>query len=655
MTEKLEILITADDQASKVFRDLGSVGKGILTIGLGAATAAAGALAGGLAFSVKEAMEAQEVQAQLAAVLESTGGAAGVTTGMANGLADSLSKVTRFSDEAILSGENILLTFTNIGKDVFPDTTEVMLDMSQALGQDLKSSAIQLGKALNDPVKGITALTRVGVSFTEEQKTMIEKMVAAGDVMGAQKLILGELQREFGGSAEAAGKTFAGQLDILKNSLSNVAEGVGTAVLPLLQDLLEKVIIPIVPHIEAFAAGVTTLVNVFMKGYESGGLINGVMEALSNILSERVVDAIWDVVNGISTIATKISDFVNMTLIPFVQEHWEEFRGALIAVAAVLAAGAIVAGIVAIAGAIASLFNPITLIIGVIAMLGAAWSGNWGGIRDKTMEIVEWIKPYIEGFLNNIRQWWQEHGDEVIATVRKLWEDAKSAFNAAIEIIKTAVTKFLEAVKLFWDQHGEEIKRTVQGIWDAVVGIYNWFKDQVKTLFDAFKAAQEGDWRLFGEKLREIVNDMWQQIEGVFKLAWDSLKMIVGNLIEDIKDKFSNTDWKAVGKSIIQGVADGITAALDIIKKAAIAAAKAAFEAAKGFLGIESPSTVFAEIGKNMMAGMAVGITKNVNVASRALYAATGSMVYNYNLTIHEAGNRGDIITDFALLKALAG
>jgi hypothetical protein len=91
-----------------------------------------------------------------------------------------LQATTTFADEVILSGENMLLTFTNIGRDVFPMATETMLDMSQALGQDVTASAMQLGKALNDPVAGITALTRVGVTFSEEQKAVIESLAATG-------------------------------------------------------------------------------------------------------------------------------------------------------------------------------------------------------------------------------------------------------------------------------------------------------------------------------------------------------------------------------------------------------------------------------------------------------------------------------------------
>lgn len=99
----------------------------------------------------------------------------------------------------------MLLTFTNIGKDVFPDATSTMLDMATAMNggltpsaEQLKGTSIQLGKALNDPISGISALSKVGVTFTEQQKKQIEAMVQAGDAAGAQKLILAELGREFG-------------------------------------------------------------------------------------------------------------------------------------------------------------------------------------------------------------------------------------------------------------------------------------------------------------------------------------------------------------------------------------------------------------------------------------------------------------------------
>ena len=146
---------------------------------VGFAVAGAAATAFGV-LSVKAFMESEDVMKQTEAVLKSTGGVAGVSAKQVSDLAASLQKVTKFSDETVQSGENLLLTFTSIGSDIFPQATETMLDMSQALGQDVKSSAVQLGKALQDPILGVTALRRVGVNFSEAQQDVIKNLVETG-------------------------------------------------------------------------------------------------------------------------------------------------------------------------------------------------------------------------------------------------------------------------------------------------------------------------------------------------------------------------------------------------------------------------------------------------------------------------------------------
>lgn len=234
-----------DKSAATANTSVGGLGKVMqfgLAAGAGVAVAGVGLLAKGLFDSVIAAADAQQVQAQLAAVLESTGGAAGLTAEEVNKIASSLAEVTTFGDDAILTGQNLLLTFTGIGEDVFPRATETMLDMATALGTDAAGSAIQLGKALNDPIQGITALTRVGVSFSTEQKEMIRTLQESGDLMGAQTIILDELAKEFGGSAAAAAQTFTGRMTQLKDRLGEVQEEIGGAFLPALTTLAEEAI-----------------------------------------------------------------------------------------------------------------------------------------------------------------------------------------------------------------------------------------------------------------------------------------------------------------------------------------------------------------------------------------------------------------------------
>ena len=195
-------------------------------LGIGAVAGIA-ALTAAIFKTTQGAIEWEDAQAALNAVLKSTNSIAGVTAEMAIGLSASYQTLTKFSNGAILSAQNILLTFTKIGKEIFPEVLGLVLDVSTALGVDLKSSAIQLGKALNDPILGMSALSRSGITFTESQKEVVKQLVETGDKLGAQKIILEELQTQFGGAAKAAAETFGGSLVQLKNKFDDVLKAVG--------------------------------------------------------------------------------------------------------------------------------------------------------------------------------------------------------------------------------------------------------------------------------------------------------------------------------------------------------------------------------------------------------------------------------------------
>jgi hypothetical protein len=208
---------------------------------------AGAALAGGVALigkSLRDAAESQKVFTQTEAVLKSTGTTANGTAKDIQALAASLQKSTAFNDEAILSGANLLLTFKNIQNqagdtnDIFDQTVKASLDVARAMGTDASGEAIRLGKALNDPVKGISALTRVGIQFTDQQKEQIKTLTSSGDLLGAQKIILAELQSQFGGSAAAYAQTFAGQVESLNNELNDLSEEIGMMVMPAVRDMI---------------------------------------------------------------------------------------------------------------------------------------------------------------------------------------------------------------------------------------------------------------------------------------------------------------------------------------------------------------------------------------------------------------------------------
>ena len=181
--------------AASVRAASGSVTGGIGAVvgGVGAALsgiAVAGlAAAAGLAGAMSVTIAARKQVAKLEAVVASTGMAAGFTAAEIIDFADSLELVNDVNADVTTSAAAVLATFTQIKGDVFKEALISAQDLSAVMGQDMQSSIVQIGKALNDPITGLTALRRVGVSFTEQQREQITQMVKSGDVMGAQKEI----------------------------------------------------------------------------------------------------------------------------------------------------------------------------------------------------------------------------------------------------------------------------------------------------------------------------------------------------------------------------------------------------------------------------------------------------------------------------------
>ena len=237
--KELERLRKGQERAGKgakvAARDMDRAEKSIGRVGGAAARAAQrwlalGTVLVGMRRSMRAVIDAsvrqEQALAQVEARLKSTGSA--VPLAEIEAMAAAFQEVTSFGDEAVLELSQVLLTFTKI-HDLLPETTEIVLDMSTALGRDLTSTAIQVGKALQDPVLGATALREAGVNLTEAQRDQIQVLVENNNLLGAQKLILEELQVEFAGSARAARDTLGGALQAVSNELGDLFEVADTA------------------------------------------------------------------------------------------------------------------------------------------------------------------------------------------------------------------------------------------------------------------------------------------------------------------------------------------------------------------------------------------------------------------------------------------
>lgn len=204
-------------------------------------------LAAAAGFAVKAFSNQQEAVAKMQTVLRTTGGVANVTSKELQDLASSLQKVTTVGDETIIAGQAILLTFKNVrnemgkGNDIFNRTLKLGLDVSALLGQDLQQGMIQFGKAIDNPLIGLLALRRIGVSFSEAEVKQIQILTKHNKLLEAQALILNAVEGQIGPLSEAMAKTPLGQWKQAWNAIDDAMERVGeiiaTVLVPVFQSL----------------------------------------------------------------------------------------------------------------------------------------------------------------------------------------------------------------------------------------------------------------------------------------------------------------------------------------------------------------------------------------------------------------------------------
>lgn len=232
-----------DSSARKSGSSTGRVAAGWKKLGVAAKTAAVGA--GVLAVklgkdAIDEYREAYKATKQTNAVIAATGGVAKVSANHVGDLAETISNKVGIDDEEIQNGANMLLTFKQIrneaGKNnaVFDRATAAAIDLSASGFGSIKSASTMLGKALQDPQRGMTALTRVGVTFTDAQRKQVEGMIKAGDTLGAQKVILAEVESQVKGTAAAQ----ADPIDRLTVAWANLLESAGTKFAPVFEKVV---------------------------------------------------------------------------------------------------------------------------------------------------------------------------------------------------------------------------------------------------------------------------------------------------------------------------------------------------------------------------------------------------------------------------------
>lgn len=219
MANVIEILLRAKDETGAT---LGKFKSSLISLKGAIAGIAAGAALNAIIDNMKEA---QEATTKLNSAFANTGKTVGVTRQRMDELATQIQNTTTVSDELVKTAESVLLSFDNVRGQAFERTIKVATDLSARLGGDLVDAVKSVGFALQSPEEGLTRLRRAGIQFSDDQQGLIKALADAGRLGEAQSVVLTELERRYGGAAEAARNTLGGALKGLKNAFGELFEG----------------------------------------------------------------------------------------------------------------------------------------------------------------------------------------------------------------------------------------------------------------------------------------------------------------------------------------------------------------------------------------------------------------------------------------------
>lgn len=420
----------------------------------GAAAALGGAFAiGKVTEFVGAAEEANAVQAKLTKTLENAGDATGQYAKHADELASSLQSKTGIDDEVIKGGQTILATFHSVSdaagqqSGAFDRATKAALDMSSAGFGSVESASTMLGKALEDPEKGITALGKAGVTFSDDQKAAIKAFLDSGDKAGAMGIILDNVEGQVGGVAEASAT--AG--DKMSVAFGETEEAVGQALLPAFEALapiLQTVarfvqenstwLVPLIAAVAAITIGVwawnaALAANpIILVTLAIAALVAGLVLAYQNVdwfraivdtMAAAVVTAfqwLWGVIQTVFDGLKTGFDFVMgifqtflgvvQSVFGWIADHWQLL--------------------------LAILTGPFGIAVGLIA-------SNWDAIKGGIQRAIDFVRNIMSTVGEIIAAPFRWAADQITSIV----DGIKSGFSSAFDFLKGIWNHFAD----FWN------------------------------------------------------------------------------------------------------------------------------------------------------------------------------------------------------------
>ena len=534
-----------------------AMGQQFANIGAGLSAAVTLPLIGLGAVAVGEAGEMRDAMGQVQAALASMGEAAGKSLDGLKGAADALAGSSLFEDDEILRGVTAnLLTFGNIAGEQFDRAQQAAVDLATRMKMDLQSATVLVGKALNDPIKGMTALGRAGIQLTDSQKELIRTMTATGDTAGAQRILLAELERQFGGSAAAA-RANAAPMERVQLAFKSMAGSIGELLLPALDGIasmiegvtgaFDRMSAPmqqfaIVAGVVAAAIGpvmvglgaMISAGGAMAAAFGAGGGLAFLLPFLGPIaIGAAAVTAafvLWgdEIIPALQAFSQQLADVLG----PKVQPLFEAFKGLAVSVGDVF---------------------------GSIFGAGGALPVDFEFVGEVIARVFGAAVDLITGAVNVIQNIFRALGALLRGDFSTMWNALGSAVGAVITGIANAFETLFPGVI-------GSVTRLFEGVQTWLVGrlgdAMNWVIEKVKAVGDAFFQLYDrvvGHSYIpdmvdeIGQHIGRLQGNMVAPIDAMTAGAADSFATMsdsIGSTLESLFRSINSKDWSGIFKNV---------------------------------------------------------------------------------------------------------
>ena len=480
--------------------------------------------------SIKAADSANKSFNVLNNTIKATGATAWTTTDDIVQMSKELADSSNYAVCEIQDMQSVLLGFRNITGDTFEEASEAIMDMATVMGMDLKSATQTVGKALDDPIKGLDSLRRQGFQFTDEQKAQLEQLVKNGKQLEAQKIILDELSTTYGGAAKAAQSSFAR----MRNATTELKETLGNQLMPVINEITNNA----TNNIKQLTAEIQKIDFSRMFGMikNIANMVKPVFEDIINYFKDFGSE-----INGLFNSNT-IKPFISLfdTLLGILKAIFNEIKSNFERVKETFASIKEGVGGIADTGALQKITGVINKIIDVVWFLHEQILKVQEEIRTIVFDAVKNIWNFIKQLFDNSNKALEENEKGFASWAEFFYSQFDQVFRIAQDLINGVSAILHGNWAAAWEYAKLSAMRAAKVLLDTVSQIANSFPNLINKIIDALNKLIEGI-----NKVRGFFGDDPLGLIESFKSVDLTESSGLGKAISDTEKKIEELTGKA--------------------------------------------------------------------------------------------------------------